>query len=269
MAVESSFYEQTDLWGSENDLDTERTAIRASELAKLLPAEFASLLDVGTGDGRVLKPLSAALTRAPLVVGLDRSGAALAHLALNGVQASADSLPFADRSVDVITACEILEHLPGPIYSQARSELARVARKSVVITVPNDENRRRAEVACEACGCRYNRRRHLRSFRLETFDDLLPGFKVAASAEFGHHTRIYPRLARQTLERRGLLAVHDAPECPQCGQAHGRRATDSAEAGSDTAGRSVDGGPGRYWRVRAMIPAERRPYWLGVRLDRS
>ena len=228
MAVESAFYEQEDLWGAENDLDSERTLIRAVELGKLLPPDFSSLLDVGTGDGRVLGPLAAAIEHPATVIGLDRSATALGHLALDGVQASADGLPFADRSIDVITACEILEHLPEPVYNETRSEFARVARQSVVITVPNDENRRRAELACEICGCRYNRRRHLRSFDRESFDDLLPGFRVADSAEFGHRTRIYPRLVRQTLERRGLVSVHDAPECPQCGQSHGRRATDQS-----------------------------------------
>lgn len=268
MSVERAFYEQEDLWGTENDLDLERTHIRASEMAKLMPSDVASVLDVGTGDGRLLHPLVDMLTGDPFVVGLDRSSTALGHLDKVSTQGSADALPFADQSFDVVIACEILEHLPEPIYLAARAELARVARRSVIITVPNREKLARAELRCEICGCRYNRRRHLRRFERETFDGLLPGFDVAEAAEFGHHTRIYHRRLRQELERRGLLSVHDAPECPQCGQAHGRRATDPTPQD----GVPIDSSSSKtssYFRVRSLVPAERHPYWLGVRLDRS
>lgn len=271
MSVERSFYEQDALWGEANDLDQQRTHIRAAEMAALMPPKVTSILDVGTGDGRVLHPLIELLPEAPIVVGLDRSSTALRHLDQVGMQGSADALPFADRSFDVVTACEILEHLPEPIYLAARDELARVANRSVIITVPNRENLARAELRCEMCNCRYNRRRHLRSFDRAAFDDLLPGFAVADAQEFGHHTRIYPRLARQTMERRGLLSVHDAPACPQCGQAHGRRSDDRPQPGvlaeSEQAGPSTE--RSSYFRLRSLVPAERRPYWLGVRLDRS
>ncbi len=266
MSVERAFYEQDELWGTENDLDQERTVIRATEMAKMMPLETASILDVGTGDGRLLHPLVEMLPNDPFVVGLDRSATALSHLAGMGTQGSADALPFADQSFDVVIACEILEHLPQPIYVAARQELARVAKRSVIITVPNREKLSRAAVRCEMCGCRYNRRRHLRRFERETFDGLLPDFDVAMAAEFGHHTRIYPPLIRQTLERRGLISVHDAPECPQCGQAHGRRASDQSQTSSASAASASK--TDSYFRVRSLVPAERQPYWLGVRLDR-
>jgi len=269
MSVERAFYEQEDLWGTENDLDQERTLIRATEMAKLMPTDVASVLDVGTGDGRLLHPLVSMLPGDPFVVGLDRSAMALSHLGQQSTQGSADALPFADESFDVVIACEILEHLPEPIYREARAELARVARRSVIITVPNREKLSRATLRCEVCNCRYNRRRHLRRFERETFDGLLDGFTVAATEEFGHHTRIYPPRIRQELERRGVLSVHDAPECPQCGQAHGRRASDAqhVEASHGDNAQSIE--KSSYFRVRSLVPAERRPYWLGVRLDRA
>jgi ubiquinone/menaquinone biosynthesis C-methylase UbiE len=267
MSVERAFYEQEDLWGVENDLDQERTLIRATEMARLMPPAVESVLDVGTGDGRLLHPLVSMLESDPFVVGLDRSSTALSHFSELGTQGSADALPFADRAFDVVIACEILEHLPEPIYLSARTELARVARRSVIITVPNREKLSRAAVRCEMCGCQYNRRRHLRRFERETFDGFLPGFGVAETAEFGHHTRIYPARIRQELERRGLLSVHDAPECPQCGQAHGRRETDPKLSTSPT--QHSRSKTDSYFRVRSLVPAERQPYWLGVRLDRS
>ncbi len=269
MSVERAFYEKEDLWGADNDLDADRTAIRASEMAKLMPIGVTSILDVGTGDGRLLHPLVGLIPGDPLVVGLDRSATALGHLRTASTQGSADALPFADRSFEVIIACEILEHLPEPIFNASRAEMARVASRSVIITVPNRERLARALVSCELCGCRYNRRRHLRRFDRTSFDQLLPGFKVVDVAEFGHHTRIYPRLIRQEMERRGLLSVHDAPQCPQCGQPHGRRKSDGAAVGASADGGSPNqSGKGSYFRIRSLVPAERHPYWLGVRLDR-
>ena len=44
-------------------------------------------------------------------------------------------LPFDDNSFDVVTALDVLEHLDNP--HQALQELIRIARKSVLISLPN------------------------------------------------------------------------------------------------------------------------------------
>ena len=47
-------------------------------------------------------------------------------------------LPFPDRSFDVVGCFEVLEHLPGDLPRRALSELARVARRAVVLSVPHE-----------------------------------------------------------------------------------------------------------------------------------
>lgn len=80
--------------------------------ARLIPAAAtpdASLLDVGCGGG-LLAPHLIGYRH----VGVDLSAAALAIAAQHGVEpvhASAESLPFPDRSFDVVVAGEILEHV--------------------------------------------------------------------------------------------------------------------------------------------------------------
>jgi ubiquinone/menaquinone biosynthesis C-methylase UbiE len=47
-------------------------------------------------------------------------------------------LDFADRSVDVVTFLEVLEHIPEP--GKALAEAARVAHRFVVVSVPSKED---------------------------------------------------------------------------------------------------------------------------------
>jgi hypothetical protein len=43
-------------------------------------------------------------------------------------------LPFPDRSADLVTSIEVLEHLPG--HEQAVVEMARICRGRLVVSVP-------------------------------------------------------------------------------------------------------------------------------------
>jgi len=110
-----------------------------AEVVALTPRTF---LDAGCGEGFVARRI---LDAAPDIVltGCDVSAAALeiaanANVGTRFVAGSIVDLPFPDRSFDVVGCFEVLEHLPDDLPRQALSELARVARQAVVLSVPHE-----------------------------------------------------------------------------------------------------------------------------------
>jgi SAM-dependent methyltransferase len=96
----------------------------AAVLTEFAPA---SLLDAGCGEGEMLRRIG--LPNSARTVLLDRNPESAAQ-----VFGSVAALPFPSQSFDVVTCLEVLEHLADP--RAAACELARVARRAVVVSVP-------------------------------------------------------------------------------------------------------------------------------------
>jgi ubiquinone/menaquinone biosynthesis C-methylase UbiE len=106
----------------------------------------ASLIDVGSGRGTFLWPLLdsfphlavAAVDKKPQRVydidAVRRGG----YENLSSALADAASLCFAERSADVVTMLEVMEHLASP--AKAALEAIRVARRFVIASVPSKED---------------------------------------------------------------------------------------------------------------------------------
>jgi ubiquinone/menaquinone biosynthesis C-methylase UbiE len=95
------------------------------------------LLDAGCGEGELAR--RKVLPSGIRVISLDLRPESLAHFrdhaaGHNLVCGSLESLPLPDKSVDTVLCLEVLEHLDNPAV--ALGELARVARKRVVLSVP-------------------------------------------------------------------------------------------------------------------------------------
>jgi len=53
------------------------------------------------------------------------------------VVGSVDNLPLKDKSFDVVLCSEVLEHLPFDLFQKSLMEIKRVAKKNVVLCLPN------------------------------------------------------------------------------------------------------------------------------------
>jgi SAM-dependent methyltransferase len=124
-----------------------------------------SVLDAGCGESELQR--RGAVPARARVVPLDRNPDSAAR-----VIASVDALPFAARSFDVVTCLEVLEHLTDP--AAAVRELARVARRAVVVSVPYEPWFRIGNVLrgkhLDALG---NHPEHVQHWNLRSFEKFL------------------------------------------------------------------------------------------------
>jgi 2-polyprenyl-3-methyl-5-hydroxy-6-metoxy-1,4-benzoquinol methylase len=104
-------------------------------LAATLPAP---VLDFGCGSGALVKALRA---RGLEAYGIELDREAIKESICPEVSDSITlydgtfPMPFRDRQFESVTAIEVLEHLPD--FEAALSELARVARRNCIVTVPD------------------------------------------------------------------------------------------------------------------------------------
>lgn len=103
------------------------------------PLSLSSVLDAGCGEGETLERLRALLPAD--VTGFDNNPECVAFVQhrFPAYRFSVEDiyrLPYPDSSFDLVLCLEVLEHLAEP--NRALAELCRVARRDIVISVPNE-----------------------------------------------------------------------------------------------------------------------------------
>jgi ubiquinone/menaquinone biosynthesis C-methylase UbiE len=141
-----------DKYGSTNPLVRRLMTRFEADLDELLAqAAPESVLDVGCGEGVLTARWAARLGSRP-VVGIDLEDPKLAaewaargreNLSFRAVVPG--DLPFADREFDLAAAIEVLEHVPDP--ERTLCEMARVARRHLLVSVPREPLWRMLNVA--------------------------------------------------------------------------------------------------------------------------
>lgn len=101
----------------------------ANQLAAVVEAEPDSVLEIGKGSNYVQDTLSRfgyKVTTADLSPDLEPD-----------LVADVRDIPVPDGAFDVVACCEVLEHLPFSEFVPALVELRRVARRRLVLSVPD------------------------------------------------------------------------------------------------------------------------------------
>jgi 2-polyprenyl-3-methyl-5-hydroxy-6-metoxy-1,4-benzoquinol methylase len=141
-----------DKYGSTNPLVRRLMAGFEGALAELFGrANPASVLDVGCGEG-VLTEQWAVHPGVRRVVGIDLDDTKLhqhwqshRHEQLEFRAVADGELPFEADEFDLAAAIEVLEHVPDP--TQTLAEMARVARRHLLVSVPREPLWRALNVA--------------------------------------------------------------------------------------------------------------------------
>jgi ubiquinone/menaquinone biosynthesis C-methylase UbiE len=138
-----------DKYASRNPIERRLMAGFFSALDGSLPdCPPETVLEVGVGEGEVSVRLRAHYADAA-IVGADLPDPARRtdwrERGIVGLFADIERLPFPSRSFDLIMAIEVLEHVPDP--AAALSELARLSRGHLVLSVPREPVWRMANMA--------------------------------------------------------------------------------------------------------------------------
>lgn len=226
MTIEKQYYENPELWNP--DRYSCKDMERFKKISELIPENSNSLLDVGCGNGLFLKYVSTRFSdQFNRVCGTDRSSAALSYVQEEKHLAEINNLPFDNNEFDTVCALEVLEHLPQETYKIALSELSRIAKNHIIISVPFNQNLSLSLIECSECHCHFNPNFHLRSFNAQKMESLLTnyGFKCSKVVHIVHE-RVMPNTAKIILKTIGKIKrkIMNQPTnivfsaiCPACG----------------------------------------------------
>jgi SAM-dependent methyltransferase len=184
-----------------------------------IPASIRTILDVGCGNGALTRHLAQEYQ----VYGVDGSFVPLKQTKVPKSQGFADYLPFASHSVDLVLSSEMLEHLPDAVLQQAVTELARVTRDWLLITVPFNESLALRYMWCDVCQRPFNIYGHIQSFSLRDLQALFTGWNLHSWAHCGTFDQAYPGWLlwiRQRLGNGWYFDENISMMCPYCGKSH-------------------------------------------------
>lgn len=204
------FYEEASI--AEEDVAAEE---RTPTTIAMIPSDVSSVLDVGCGDGSLVRSVDSA----NLKVGVDISYTALS-LVTSGHRALASSeiLPFRENEFDLVMSTEVLEHLPPVVFRASCSEIQRVTNRYILISVPFREDLAKKQARCPRCGHIFHIHLHIRSFDISTLESIFPHYKFIEYRFSGPLERVFPSWLLKIRRQYGHRWEWDKTSfCPQCG----------------------------------------------------
>lgn len=213
---ERQYYESETFWN--DTLNDPLSQLRIKETVSFIPNDVSNLVDIGCGNGVFLNYL-ANERKEIKSLGVDRSETALKYLKVEKLLGSIEKIPLDDNSFDCVTCLEVIEHIPFNNYKLALSELARVAKKYLIVSVPFNENLEENRNQCPECKSIFNIELHFRSFDKAKMNNLFLdfGFQQIKTITFGKQKFLKGHKAYSNLMYPDNYKRFTVPICPVCG----------------------------------------------------
>lgn len=215
-----------------------------------------SVLEIGARDSYITRLLAETFEQ---VVSLDLDRPEPVSPNVVCVKGDVRALQWGANQFDLVLCSEVLEHVPSVDLEHACSELARVAKRSVLIGVPFEQDLRVARTRCARCGAINPPYGHVNRFTRRRLDRLFPSMWAVAEEEIGWTRERTNAVSSALMQLAGHpWGTYDQDEpCVSCGGAIGPppRASIPARAMASLA-----------WRIDALERAlsRTRPKWLHV-----
>jgi SAM-dependent methyltransferase len=187
---------------------------RTPDLLRLIPESGGNVLDIGARDGYFTRILA---ERFHAVTALDLERPAFELDRVTTIGGDVRALPFADNEFDCVFCTEVLEHVPG--VAQACLEITRVARTTVIIGVPYQQDTREGQMTCRSCGGISPPFGHVNSFDEARLRALFPGLKVEETSLLGESNGVTNSLSAWLMTRGGNPwgTYNQEEPCIHCG----------------------------------------------------
>lgn len=266
-SLEQEYYEFDGFWNPNSTPLGDEDLKRVADIYTLVPPDTASLLDVGCGNGLFCNYVNSQ-GRVLKVVGLDRSKTALKYVGTEKIQGSITEIPFPDKWFDCVTSLEVLEHLPIKTFEDARKEIARVAKKYIIVSVPNSQILGEGMTQCSSCKTKFDPDLHMRSFNGDSMRSLFSnyGFGCQQVEEIGHYSNYMGISMFWKMMQRQPEPTMASPLCPICGFSNEKFLSHSNGAGRIPAEHGDKSQAGAAARAKGIIkkfwPKEKGSRWL-------
>lgn len=206
MSNRANFYMKQEVW---NDYINEPNKERIRKTIEMIPDDGISLLDVGCGNGAIINNISSFV----YAVGIDSSTQALEYVNRNKIAGVCNSLPFKDKTFDIVISAEMLEHLDNQTLSETIIEFQRVAKKYILISVPFKEKPWETFVKCAYCGCTYSPYYHQQYFDEKKVKGLWRS--KCQIIQFCGVKQVLPKIKRMG-QKVGIYSYRKDSICPNC-----------------------------------------------------
>ncbi len=211
--LSKKYYENKEVW-AQKPLVYQINVL--SDIRYILPKDIVSVLDVGCGDGFIINQLPQNLD----IVGVDWSDAALDQVLRKKLKSDITNIPLESKSFDLVMINDVIEHIDDNSIPYVLSEVSRLAKDYILVTVPFEERLKNNNTFCLNCGVKYHINLHLRSYNifqlLYLFDNLSewkPVDVILSGEEYNNHY-ILNESVRSYL---GQVRSNEHCHCQVCG----------------------------------------------------